>query len=247
MGERAYKTDAFVLRARNLGEADRIFTLFTLERGKLDAVAKGARRVKSHMAGKLEFLSEVSLLLHAGRSLDVITSATLVHSEWEKLVEPAAFVAANVVAELLDAFCEPDLAQPEIYALLQSVVRALAAAPRPRDLLTRFELRLLDLLGILPELDACVRCGTALRDGADAWLDPSSGGLVCGTCHSGGDAGRLPAAELKNLRALAAPRGAGAALHATPSVARAVDALVTYHLGKRAKSASFLEELAEAR
>jgi len=247
LSEREYKTDAFVLRGRNLGEADRIFTLFTRERGKLDAVAKGVRRVKSHVAGKLEFLSEASLLLHAGRSLAVITGATLVHSEWERLVEPGAFAAANVVAELVDAFCEPDLAQPEIYALLQSVVRALAAAPQPRALLARFELRLLDLLGILPEMDACVRCGNALQDGADAWLDPSAGGLVCGGCHSGGDAGRLHAGELANLRALAAPRGARAALHATPVVARAVDALVTYHLGKRAKSSSFLDELAEAR
>lgn len=244
MSEREYKTDAFVLRGRNLGEADRILTLFTLERGKLDAVAKGVRRVKSHVAGKLEFLTEASLTLHAGRSLDVITSATILHSEWERLVDPGAFAAANVVAELIDAFCEPDLAQVEVYELLRSVVRALAAAPEPRALLTRFELRLLDMLGVLPPLDACVHCGTPLDAAAQGWLDASSGGLVCGACHRGGDAGKLEFAELANLRSLAARRGAGATLHATPAVARAVEALVTYHLGKRAKSTAFLEELA---
>lgn len=244
MAERAYKADGFVLRGRNLGEADRIFTLFTRERGKLDAVAKGVRRTKSHFAGKLEFLTEASLMLHAGRSLDVITSATIVHSEWERLVEPGAFAAANVVAELIDAFCEPDLAQPEIYELLAGAVRALANAAQPRALLTRFELRLLDLLGILPELGACVRCGASLHDASDGWLDPASGGLLCGACHTGGDAGRLDTRELANLRALAAPRGAGAVVVAEPAVARAVDALVTYHLGKRAKASAFLEELA---
>ena len=252
MSERAYKTDAFVLRARNLGEADRIFTLFTKSRGKLDAVAKGVRRVKSHVAGKLEFLTEASLTLHAGRSLDVITSASIVHSEWERLVDPGAFAAAHVVAELVDAFCEPDLAQVEIYMLMRKAVRALAAAEVPRSLLTRFELRLLDLLGILPELTDCLRCGTPLT-GGESWLDPPSGGLLCGQCHTGGDAGRLNRSEGENLRALAAPRGTPgsrsvrASIVAPPAVAHAVDALVTYHLGKRAKASAFLEELANAR
>ena len=248
MSERAYKTDAFVLRGRNLGEADRIFTLFTRERGKLDAVAKGVRRIKSQNAGRLEFLTEAALTLHAGRSLDVITGATILHSEWEALVEPRAFAAASVVAELVDAFCEPGLAQDEIYELLQGAVHALASARRPADLLPRFELRLLDVLGLLPSLDACVRCGADLRNAAEAWLDPASGGLVCGRCHAGGEAGRLEGKEIENVRGLAAPkRAAPATTSALPAVSRAVDALVTYHLGKRAKATAFLEELAQGR
>lgn len=245
MSERAYKTDAFVLRGRNLGEADRIFTLFTRERGKLDAVAKGVRRIKSHNAGRLEFLTEAELTLHAGRSLDVITGATILHSEWEGIVRPPSFAAASVVAELVDAFCEPEFAQDEIYVLLRGVVHALASASQPASLLPRFELRLLDLLGLLPSLESCVRCGNDLRGAAEAWLDPPSGGLVCGACHRGGEAGRLNAAEIDNVCALAVSRGArGATTSAMPAVARAVDALVTYHLGKRAKATAFLEELA---
>jgi DNA repair protein RecO (recombination protein O) len=248
LSERAYKTDAFVLRGRNLGEADRIFTLFTRERGKLDAVAKGVRRIKSQNAGRLEFLTEASLTMHAGRSLDVITGATILHSEWEGLVKPAAFAAANVVAELVDAFCEPDFEQFEIYQLLQGVVHALAGAERPSELLPRFELRLLDLLGVLPSLDACVRCGADIRDADEVWLDPSAGGLVCGACHAGGDAGKLQGEEIFNIRALAVPRAQRGGLVPTalgmPGVARAIDALVVYHLGKRAKASAFLEELA---
>lgn len=252
MSERAYKAEAFVLRGRNLGEADRIFTLFTRTRGKLDAVAKGVRRIKSHFAGKLEFLTEASLTLHAGRSLDVITGATILHSEWERLVDPRTFAAASVVAELIDAFCEPDLEQPEIYDLLQGAVRAMAVAPSPADLLPRFELRLLDLLGVLPPLEACVRCNTPFAANAKAWLDPPSGGLLCGACFvHGGEMGRLAGDELENIRAVAAPRGARgdvvASVTALPPVARAVDSLLTYHLGKRAKASAFLEELAQAR
>jgi DNA repair protein RecO (recombination protein O) len=249
LSARAYKTEAFVLRGRNLGEADRIFTLFTRARGKLDAVAKGVRRPQSHFAGRLEFLTEAALTLHAGRTLDVITGATIVHSEWEQLVKPRAFAAANVVAELVDAFCEPDLAQPEIYELLRRAVRALAASERPAELLPRFELRLLDALGLLPDLDTCVRCGVRFeaartRSAREAWLDPPSGGLVCGACHLRGEAGRLQPDEIANVRALAAPRGSATRLPATsvamPAVAHAVDALVTYHLGRRAKASAFL-------
>jgi DNA repair protein RecO (recombination protein O) len=243
--ERAYKTDAFVLRGRNLGEADKIFTLFTRVRGKIDAVAKGVRRIKSQNAGRLEFLTEAALLMHAGRSLDVITGATILRSEWEGIVQPATFAAANVVAELVDAFCEPDFAQAEIYELLRGVVHALATAERPSDLLPRFELRLLDVLGVLPSLDACVRCGDSLESAREVWLDPSAGGLVCGACHSAGDAGKLAGEEIENIRALAAPRAQrGATTSALPAVARAVDALLVYHLGKRAKASAFLEEMA---
>ena len=232
------------MRGRNLGEADRIFTLFTATRGKLDAVAKGVRRTKSHFAGRLEFLTEAALTLHGGRSLDVITGAAILHSEWERLVEPAVFAAAGVVAELVDAFCEPDLEQPEIYALLRAVVPALATAPQARALLPRFELRLLDALGIAPALDACVRCGREL--GTHAWLEAEAGGLACESCHRGGDGGLLGAADVANVRALAAPRGGALAptAFATAPVARAVESLVSYHLGKRSRAAAFLEELA---
>ena len=131
VSERTYKTRAIVLRARNLAEADRIYTLFTESRGKLDAVGKGVRRTKSQLAGRLEFMSEVMLVLHRGRNLDVITSAELVATHWPRLVRPEAFATANLFAELLDAFCEPDLAVPEAYALLRGAMRALADSADP--------------------------------------------------------------------------------------------------------------------
>jgi recombinational DNA repair protein (RecF pathway) len=104
------------------------------------------------------------------------------------------------------------------------------------------------VLGVLPSLDACVRCGDSLEDARELWLDPSAGGLVCGACHSAGDAGKLEREEIENIRALAAPRAQrGATISALPAVARAVDALLVYHLGKRAKASAFLEELAHHR
>ena len=128
MSERSASTDAIVLRGRPLGEADRIYTLLTRERGKVDAVAKGARRPKSALGGRLESLAEVRVALHRGRSLDVITEVRTITSHWNGLVRPDAFATSSLFAETVDLFCEPELPLPEIYALLAGAVAAVAAS-----------------------------------------------------------------------------------------------------------------------
>jgi len=226
------------VRGRQLGEADRILTLFTLERGKLDAVAKGVRRARSHLAGRVELFTECDFLMHRGRSLDVIVSAEIRRSPWARLVEPARYAVAGVVVELIDAFCEPDLALPDVYELLVAAIAAIAASSSPRALLPRFSLRLLEMLGLAPPLHSCVRCGGDLPAGT-VWLDAQSGGLIGPECRERGYAlPELHEADVANLRALALPKGdaGGAALLATAGAAAAVDELVAHHLGKRPKA-----------
>lgn len=225
-----------MLRARPLGEADRIVTLFTLESGKLDAVAKGVRRARSHLSGRLEFGNECDFQMHRGRSLDVIVSADIVKAQW--LVEPERFATAQLVAELIDAFCEPDLALPDVYALLSGMLAALAVSDTPRALVPRFQLRLLAALGIDPPVDACIRCGLAFDDDA-AYVDSEMGGFACSKCHQRWrDAIELDAADLTNLQQLAMRKGErGATLHARGRVAAAIDAIVVHHLGRKPKAA----------
>ena len=233
-----------MLRGRQLGEADRIFTLLTSERGKLDAVAKGVRRTRSHLAGRLEFGNECLFGMHRGRSLDVIVSADIVRAPWERLVQPERYAVASLVAELIDAFCEPDLALPEVYELTAGMLEAIAASDDPRALLPRFSLRLLDLLGLAPPVDACVRCSKPL--GETAWVDAEAGGLIDEPCRERWrDLPELDARDRENFAALAAPKGAAsAALRGTPAVARAIDELLAHHLGRRPKARAHLSELA---
>ena len=232
-----------MLRARPLGEADRVYTLLTRERGKVDAVAKGARRPRSSMAGRLEPLAEVRVALHKGRSLDVITEARTIKSYWSGLVRPDALATASLFAETVDMFCEPDLALPEIYALLAGAVGAVAASASPAELVPRFQLRLLNALGLAPADDACVGCGGAFDD-RGAWLDLEAGGLGCRRCYGArGDTHALDAADVANFRALGAERGSGAALVATQRVARAADEIITWQLGRRPKARALVYEL----
>jgi DNA repair protein RecO (recombination protein O) len=232
-----------VLRSRNLGEADRIFTLFSVARGKLDAVGKGVRRPRSAVGGQLQFLTEVTVTLHRGKNLDVITSVQIVRSHWQGLVDPTTFAAASLLAEIVDAFCELDLAMPDVYELLSGASAALAASVDPASLIPRFELRLLSALGLAPPDDACVRCSGSFNE-RGAWLDVEAGGLSCERCAGGrGEFNHLLPADVANFRAVGAMRGGPirAAAAATPRTARAIDELVTWHLGKRPKSRGLLD------
>ncbi len=232
-----------MLRSRQLGEADRIYTLFSTASGKLDCIGKGVRRPRSAVGGPLAFLSEVSVSLHRGRNLDVITSVSTVRSHWQGLVEPGRFAAASLLAEIVDAFCELDLPMPEVYALLAGAAAALAVSSEPAALVPRFELRLLAALGLAPPGDACVRCDAPFRE-RGAWLDVDAGGLTCERCGGGrGDANHLRPADVANFRAVGAMRGGAirASATATPRTARAIDELVTWHLGKRPRARSLLD------
>ncbi len=232
-----------MLRARNLGEADRIFTLFSVASGKLDAVAKGVRRPKSAVGGQLQFLAEVRLTCHRGRNLDIIAAAQTVRSHWQGLVDPGTFAAASLLAEIVDAFCEPDLPLPEVYELLSNAAAALAASIAPASLVPRFELLLLSALGLAPPGDACIRCAVPFGEHG-AWLDAEAGGLACERCAGArGELNHLAPPDIANFRAVGAVRGGPIrpAATATPRTARAIDELVTWHLGKRPKSRSLLD------
>jgi DNA repair protein RecO (recombination protein O) len=217
-------------------------TIFTRERGKLDAVAKGVRRMRSHLAGRLELANECAFLMHRGRSLDIIVSAETLSAPWPTLVEPDRYAVVSLMAETIDAFCEPELALPEVYDLLVRAIGSIAASADPRGLLPRFSLRLLHMLGLAPPLDCCVHCGSTLPAGS-AWLDAEAGGFTDGACRERWrDLAELTVEDLVNLRALAVPKGSGpaAALHATPAAAHAIAELVAHHLGRRPKAVAYL-------
>jgi len=186
--------------------------------------------------------------MHAGRSLDVIVSAEIVRVRWLRLVEPERYAVGAVIGELVDAFCEPDLALPDVYALLTGAVGAIASAAAPQSLLPRFSLRLLEMLGLAPPLTTCVRCGAALEKGT-VWLDAESGGIVDALCRERWrDLPELSESDLINLRALALPkeRAGAASLVATPRAGAAVEELIAHHLGKRPKALAHLHGLGSA-
>ena len=124
---RVYTTEGVILRRRNIGEADTIFTVFSPTEGKFDAVAKGVRKPRSHMRGHLEPLTRSKLLLAHGRTLDVFTQAETI-TGYRTLREDLDLCGAAVYcAELVVRFTAERQEHRELYELLIDILDAFGA------------------------------------------------------------------------------------------------------------------------
>ncbi|MBX6342481.1 MAG: DNA repair protein RecO, partial [Thermomicrobiaceae bacterium] len=190
------------LRRRDLGEADRILTLFTEQYGKLRVVAKGARRTKSRLAGHLEPFSRTRLLLAQGRNLDIVTQAQLVDPYRGLRLDEARIAYAGYLADLLDALTVEEQENAAAYALLAGALDRLSRGADPYVTVRAFELGLLTALGFQPELQKCVACGRVLEPVENAF-SPHGGGVLCPECAAH-DPAALPLSvnALKLLRLL---------------------------------------------
>lgn len=178
---RVYRTEAIILRRMNLGEADRLLTLYTLTEGKVRAIAKGVRRPGSRKAGHLEPFTRAEVLLARGRSLDIITQAEAIelHRELQRDLETLG--AAAYAVELLDRFTVDQGPHPELYRLLREILERLSAGSAQEALMRVYELRLLELAGFRPELFQCLGCGEQIR-ARDQFFSSHIGGVLCPDC-----------------------------------------------------------------
>lgn len=171
-----YKTEAIVIRRRNLGEADRIVTLLTRDHGKLGVVAKGARKPKSRFAGRLELFTHLRALLAVGRSLDVVSQVEVVDAFAGVRDDLLRLGYASLLAEVTDRATAERHAAPELFGLLRSALELIRDDDPERAGLW-FLARVLVLTGYAPVVDRCVVCGRRLA--ASPAFSLALGGLVC--------------------------------------------------------------------
>ena len=180
------KTEAVVLRSLRYGEADRILHLYTPQRGRVSAIAKGVRRTRSRFGGRLEPYFRLHMVLYEGRSeLLTVTSAETVNG-YRRLREHAAAIdsaarACDAVARLFDT---PE-GHPGVFALLCNELALLDAQPDRATHANQlaFRLKLLLAAGFAPQLAACAACGEG--DHLTAFSG-AAGGVVCSACEASG-------------------------------------------------------------
>jgi DNA repair protein RecO (recombination protein O) len=176
-----YRDDGIVLRTQKLGEADRIITILGRTTGRIRAVAKGVRRTKSRFGARLEPFTHVDLMLHPGRSLDIITQAEVIRPYGEPLVgDYPRYTAGVAMLETAERFT-PVEKEPALRQLLLLIggLRSLGEAEHdPRLVLDAFLLRSLAVAGYAPALEECARCGA-----------PGNGRARPETDTTGGEAG----------------------------------------------------------
>jgi DNA repair protein RecO (recombination protein O) len=181
----SFKTEAVVLRSIRYGEADRVLHLYTPGRGRVGAVAKGVRRVKSRLGGRLEPLSRVRLVLHEGRGeLCTISQADTVHPHAALRERRASLERATQACEAVLRLLDSTEPNPPAYNLLchQLALLDVSAGAAGRAQALAFRLKLLLAAGFAPELASCAACGEAEHLGA---FSPSAGGVVCAGCEAG--------------------------------------------------------------
>ena len=235
-----------MLRSFRLGEADRVLHVYTADRGRVGAVAKGVRRTKSRFGARLEPLSHVELMLHQGSGeLQTVTGADLRASHHEAREDPYRLAVGLIGAEaMLRLFPEQEANDRAFLALtrfldrLDELPSAAAARPALDPLALSFQLKLLWLSGYLPHLDGCVECG--VEEGLVGY-QPSAGGAVCSDCGPGTIA--LSPAGLRGIRlVLATPLADAHDAGLTDRGAREALALVTasyeHHGGFRLRTLS---------
>jgi DNA repair protein RecO (recombination protein O) len=191
-----YRDDGIVLRTQKLGEADRIITILGRTSGRIRAVAKGVRRTKSRFGARLEPFTHVDLMLHAGRSLDVITQAEVIRSYGEPLTgDYPRYTAGVAMLETAERFT-PVEKEPSLRELLLLIggLRALNEGAHASGLvLDAFMLRSLAVAGYAPALEECARCGAPGGDGGAGGrrlpaFAVAAGGMVCASCRPPGAA-----------------------------------------------------------
>ena len=191
-----YRDEGIVLRTQKLGEADRIITVLGRKTGRVRAVAKGVRRTKSRFGARLEPFTHVDLMLHPGRSLDVITQAEVIRPYGDPLAgDYPRYTAGVAMLETAERFT-PIEKEPALRQLLLLIggLRALVEKEHdPRLVLDAFLLRSLAVAGYAPVLEECARCGAPGNGQAGgatrlpAFAIPA-GGMVCASCRPPGAA-----------------------------------------------------------
>ena len=251
--ERLYRTEAIILRRADLGEADRLLTIFTPERGKLRVVAKGARKVGSRKGGHVELFTRSKMLIAKARELDIVSQAETVEAYRPLRQDLLRSTYAHYLAELLDRFTGEEEESSELYDLLADTLFHLCDAPNPAPVARYYELHLLALAGYQPRLFDCVNCGKPLREveseSPPYGFDCSRGGVLCDQCapHAR-DLLPLSLAALKVLRHAARVEWSSfASLNLRRLVAREVEQTmqryITYVLERNLKSVEFLRTL----
>jgi DNA repair protein RecO (recombination protein O) len=180
-GSRSYRTEALVIRHTNFGEADRILTLYSREKGKIRVVAKGARKLKSRKAGHLEPFTRVQLQLAKGRDLPIVTQAETIEAYLNIRNSLEITAQAAYVLEILDRFTFDEEENRELYRMAYEALERLDSGVEPFYANRYFELHVMDTLGFKPELFACVKCRNPI-EAVDQYFSAEQGGVVCPTC-----------------------------------------------------------------
>lgn len=143
---KSYKVQGIIIKRKNFGEADRILTVFTKDKGKIKILAKGVRRINSRRGPNIELFNQVSLAIHEGKTFDILTEAEVINTFPLVRKNLDLVSLAFHICEIVNGLCPEHQPHPKVYQMMLKVLNELDLG-----LIHSFELNLLTELGYLPK------------------------------------------------------------------------------------------------
>lgn len=248
------KANAIVIRQADFSESSRVVTFFSREFGKFSALAKGAKRLKGPFDAALDLLSEgrIVFIRRPAGVLNLLTEARLTTRFQPQ--QPGIsdgllrMYAGCYTAELLNGLTVDFDAAPEIFDLASAQLQGLASPECHVSALTiHFEMSLLQLTGLLPDLSSCSVCGGAVEASGRFVHWVSQGGLLCQDCRKEEYSGTsVSAAAVEILRRLTGgTTDLAGRVRLTPAQAeechRLAVSAISHVLGRRPQTLRYLQ------
>jgi DNA repair protein RecO (recombination protein O) len=202
------KAEGIVIRSMKMGETSKLVTLFTRELGILKIVAKGSRASKSRIGAALEPLTVSRIVYYQkeNRELQFLSQADIVEFFPNLPADLEKWGYANACGELISRSQIGAEATPKLYPILLNTLRAMNESPaEPRACFWGFQMKLLSILGVAPNLRRCLNCSTVgptvkARVGNNVYhFDIVRGGFLCGNCAAPSGARELSGETLRLL------------------------------------------------
>ncbi len=180
-----------VIGQTNYGEADRILHIFTEEMGIVSAIAKGARKYKSHQGSASQLLYYSSFTLASGKNMYTLRGASTIESFFALSQDLDKLALCTYLFDITKAIIPEGVVETDALSLLLNTLYILKTKQRSLVLVkAAYELKLLALTGFMAECETCILCG---NQGEPSYFSPSHGGIVCGSCHPPSDAVKISA------------------------------------------------------
>lgn len=245
-----YNAEAIVIRVRDFDEADKIATLLTREEGKVQAVAKGARRPRNRYAAATQLFTQMNTAMFHGRNMDTLSQVDIVESFRHLREDLLRMAYGSYVCELMDEMVREKQRLETAYLLLLTTLHLLNTPEmEPEAILRAYELKLLAILGFRPNLEDCVSCSQGLGTGPSVRFTPALGGALCPNCSGEGEAvHRISRGTLETMkRLLDGDIRRAHVIRITGDLLSEIDRVLTDYIAvrseRRLKSKEFLDSL----
>lgn len=179
-----HKDEAIVLFKRAYGESDRIIRLFTLTSGKIAAIAKGASKSQKRFSNTLEPFNHIRVEYFDkhDRGMVRVDNADIVETNNGIDATLKRACIAGFFTEFVDRLTKERERNGALFYLLKEILEGTKRRDFPYSDVLHYELRMLDVLGYMPNLSTCVYCGRGIDDEKKLYFSSERGGVLCPAC-----------------------------------------------------------------